>query len=283
MITIPIVILNYNSFNDCRECICSLQMQEKIKPYFIVVDNCSNADEKNLIKQYCLEQKIFFIEAQENRGYNAGNNIGLRFAVNKGFKYVVVANPDMLFPQKDYLISLIEKMESNPEIVIIGSDIITPENYHQNPISFRSETFWSNFEWVKNLLLHKTAAKNNWNNDYSNSSYCSIINGCCFMVQSEFLVEIGYFDERIFLFCLVSILGKEVEIKEKKMFYEGTCHAIHNHKKGKEGKQLARLKFLKKSEFHYVKFYSGYCYLSKLFLYFMIELKYRLLFMKYRD
>ena len=85
---IAIIILNYNSSPDCRKCIEFLKYQEGVELEIIVVDNCcSREGEQEAIRQLCQQQGCTFIQAKTNKGYNAGNNIGLRYATEKGYEY----------------------------------------------------------------------------------------------------------------------------------------------------------------------------------------------------
>ena len=84
MMKVPVILLNYNSSADCRKCVADLKQQEGVELEIIIVDNCSRKEDASAVEQLAAEQGCTFIAAKENRGYNAGNNIGLRYAANKG-------------------------------------------------------------------------------------------------------------------------------------------------------------------------------------------------------
>ena len=81
---VPVILLNYNSSADCTKCVSDLKRQEGVELEIIIVDNCSQKEDASAVEQLAAEQGCTFIAAKENRGYNAGNNIGLRYAANKG-------------------------------------------------------------------------------------------------------------------------------------------------------------------------------------------------------
>ena len=81
---VPVILLNYNSSADCCKCVADLKQQEGVELEIIIVDNCSRKEDASAVEQLAAEQGCIFIAAKENRGYNAGNNIGLRYAANKG-------------------------------------------------------------------------------------------------------------------------------------------------------------------------------------------------------
>lgn len=261
---IAIIILNYNSSADCRKCIGFLKRQEDVETEIVVVDNCSPLQsEQTSIKQLCEEQGCTFIQAEENRGYNAGNNIGLRYAANKGYRFAMIANPDMEFPQTDYLKQMVELMEQDRDIAVCGSDIITPEGKHQNPmreISYLEELFWP----ITILRNHK---RNTWFlMDYTKSGYCDKVSGCCFMIRISFIQEISFFDEKVFLYSEEPILAKQVVSRGYKVYYMANIQAVHRHIKGEKGDPKKRMRIFMSSRMYYLQKYSGYSQIEYIIL-----------------
>ena len=69
--------------------------------------------------------------------------------------------------------------------------------------------------------------------------------------------RIGYFDERVFLYCEEAILSRQVEREDMKMYYIADARAIHAHVKSEKGDPVARFRHWKRSRFHYIDNYSG--------------------------
>lgn len=252
---IPIIILNYNSSSDCRKCISSLKRQEDIDMEVVLVDNGSKEEDLIALRTLATEQGCTLIENKENRGYNAGNNIGLRYASEKGYKYALIANPDMEFPQTDYLLKMAAKMEENEEIVVCGSDIITPEGNHQNPM--RESTYFEELFWPITTLRNRK--KKAWFlMDYTKSECCEKVSGCCFIIRLSFAQDIGFFDEKVFLYSEEPILAKQVINRGYKMYYLANAQAVHCHIKSEKGDPKKRIYLFEKSRKYYLKHYSGY-------------------------
>lgn len=252
---IPIIILNYNSSSDCRKCISSLKRQEDIDMEVVLVDNGSKEEDLIALRTLATEQGCTLIENKENRGYNAGNNIGLRYASEKGYKYALIANPDMEFPQTDYLLKMAAKMEENEEIVVCGSDIITPEGNHQNPM--RESTYFEELFWPITTLRNRK--KKAWFlMDYTKSECCEKVSGCCFIIRLSFAQDIGFFDEKVFLYSEEPILAKQVINRGYKMYYLANAQAVHCHIKSEKGDPKKRIYLFEKSRKYYLKYYSGY-------------------------
>lgn len=254
---IATIILNYNNSADCRKCVTDLQRQQGVEQEIIVVDNCSRQEERVAVETLCSECGATFIANKVNSGYNAGNNVGLRYAAEKGYKYALIANPDMQFPQTDYLKKLAEPMLKDNDIVVCGSDIITPEGVHQNPKQRGRDYLGGYFFWIKEVF--KGGGKTNvpmWIEEPFTSKECRCLNGCCFLLQMKFIKEAGFFDEGTFLYGEEPILGAMVEERGKKMYYNATTFAVHNHQKSKEGSRAFCLKHWRHSMIHSLQRYS---------------------------
>ena len=86
---VAVIVLNYNSSADCCKCVADLKLQEGVEFEIIIVDNCSRKEDASAVEQLAAEQGCTFIAAAENRGYNAGNNIGLRYTIEILKNYIV--------------------------------------------------------------------------------------------------------------------------------------------------------------------------------------------------
>lgn len=260
---VPVILLNYNSSADCCKCVADLKRQEEVELEIIIVDNCSHKDDALAVESLAAEQGCTFIAAKENRGYNAGNNIGLRYAANKGYEYALIANPDMEFPQRDYIARMASEMEKRQDIAVCGSDIVNPTEKHMNPQ--REATYFEELFWFITI----------WNNrkskewflcDYTKSGYCEKLSGCCLMVRMNIIINQGYFDENVFLYCEESILSKQVYQSEYNMYYLSDIQALHQHIETAKGSLAKRLQITFQSRIYYLREWSGYHGLKLLLL-----------------
>ena len=259
---IAIIILNYNSSADCHKCIGYLKQQQGVEQEIIVVDNCSHEDDRKAVETLCKEQGCTFIANNENKGYNAGNNVGLRYAAEKGYEFAMIANPDMEFPQTNYLATLLAKMQEDKDILVCGSDIVGADGIHQNPMN--KEGNWKDsFWWIKEIFGKKKSDSYDFIDNYSKSHYCHKVSGCCFMIRTSFLEEINFFDEKVFLYCEEAILSRQVELANKRMYYLATAQAVHRHVKSEKGNPIKRFKTWGKSRCYFIDKYCSYPWYGK--------------------
>lgn len=273
---VAVIILNYNSSDDCRKCVSFLKRQEEVELELILVDNCSSDCDK--IEALCQEEGCTFISSKENRGYNAGNNIGLRYAAIRGYKYALIANPDMEFPQIDYVKKIVEKMETDSNIVVASSDIINPRGIHQNPM-VRDGNWRSCFGWIKGILTKQKTDSYEFIDNYAENHYCWKVSGCCLMVRMEFMKEIGFFDEYPFLYCEEAILSRQVETAGKRVYYIAEKQAIHRHIASTKGDQICRFRQWKRSRIYFINRYSNDSWIGKRIACFSIQLYVELFFL----
>lgn len=261
---IPVILLNYNSSSDCRKCVSFLKAQKGVELEIVIVDNASRSDEVAAAEELCAEENLTFIAAAENRGYNAGNNIGLRYAVSKGYKYALIANPDMEFPDTDYVSRLVDELEEHREAVVVGSAIITPEGVHQNPML--ADGGWtSSFGWIKSLVRPRCKGEAyNFIGNHSVTAACDKLSGCALMGRLEFIESIGYFDEYPFLYCEEAILAKQVKNHGREMRFVADVTAIHRHIPSAKGDPLPRFRQWCRSRIHFIRQYSGYPWYGRL-------------------
>lgn len=84
-----------------------------------------NNSEKELRKN--AHKGYIFIESGTNKGYAAGNNIGLKYAYEHGYDYAWILNNDILIDDNLLLKKMIEVFEKDDFIAVVNPDIYSPE------------------------------------------------------------------------------------------------------------------------------------------------------------
>lgn len=261
--TIPVILLNYNSTDDCRKCISYLQKQTGVDLEIIVVDNCSAAENRAAVEALCHDTGSTFIANTRNVGYNAGNNVGLRYAAEQGYEFALIANPDMEFPQADYVSKLALLLQVDDRLAVVASDIITPKGIHQNPM--KPDGNWqSSFGWLTGFFKRQPKDTYSFIDNWPESHGCKKLSGCCFMIRLSFLQKIGFFDEHVFLYCEESILSKLVEREGMGMYYTADVQAVHNHQASAKGDPDIRFKHWRDSRIYFIKHCSDFPWYGKM-------------------
>ena len=84
--TIFVVVLNYNGKDTLAACLSSIYQSDYCHFEVVLVDNASNDGSFELAKNQF--SRAHFIKNPTNLGFSRGNNIGIRFALEKFADYV---------------------------------------------------------------------------------------------------------------------------------------------------------------------------------------------------
>lgn len=135
---ISFVILNYKTYNEaiaCAESILATQTYPDIQ--IVIVDNGSgNGSNEQLKLHFDSEERVHVLAAEKNLGFARGNNLGIAYAREQfAPDFIVAANSDIFFEQRDYCERLIEIYQRKP-FAILGSDIVdASRTQHFNPVA----------------------------------------------------------------------------------------------------------------------------------------------------
>lgn len=228
------VVLNYNSFEDTKKCVSFLKKQEQADLEICVVDNCSTDHTSAELEEYARQNQILFIANHENKGFSAGNNVGLRKAAELGYEYALIINPDVELRDNNYVRDAILQMDKDKSIAVLGTDVINKKEQHQNPM--RELFFFEEVCWPYISIRNRVKKTLPYVKNYKKSGYCKKLSGCCFFIRLSFAKEIDYLDENVFMFSEEPLLAAAVKEKDYKEYYMASQHAYHMHKdKPKEG------------------------------------------------
>ena len=118
-----IIIPVFNGLDYTRNCIEALFTDESNSTFeLIVVDNgSSDGTEKYLAS---LQDRIILLSPGENLGFSKANNLAAHHARGK---YLVLLNNDTI-PQSGWLDCMVETIEKNPEVGVVGAKLLYPLN-----------------------------------------------------------------------------------------------------------------------------------------------------------
>ena len=118
---VSVVLVNWNNFSDCAECLESLRKCSYPNFEVTVVDNGSDGDDARLLRER-FGDGIRLIENERNWGFAKGCNIGIKDALDRSADYVVLLNNDTVVTP-DFLDELVNVARSDAEIGIAGGKI----------------------------------------------------------------------------------------------------------------------------------------------------------------
>jgi len=122
---VSIIILNWNNYQDTKECLESLRRITYANYEIIVVDNGST-DESGWILEREFPQYTS-IHNNNNLGFAEGNNVGIRHALDREAGYVLLLNNDTTV-DPGFLEPLVAIAETDHQIGIVGPMIYFYDN-----------------------------------------------------------------------------------------------------------------------------------------------------------
>ena len=118
---VSIILVNYNGYQDTIECLKSLKELEYHNYEVIIVENGSKDYEKVKNDRFLNDNAIVILE-KENGGFSAGNNIGIKYALENGTDYVFLLNNDTTI-DKNAIKYLVEIAENDNKVGIATGNI----------------------------------------------------------------------------------------------------------------------------------------------------------------
>jgi GT2 family glycosyltransferase len=119
------IILNWNSSEDTKNCINSLVPQLKNNQKIVVVDNDSTDDSFSLLTKTF--PWLHIIQNERNLGFQGGMNIGIQYAVENDYEFLMLLNSDTI-AAPDMIEILVSTFPDDAAIVSPGIYYMAEQN-----------------------------------------------------------------------------------------------------------------------------------------------------------
>lgn len=230
--SVAIILVNWNGYTHTKNCLRSLRKITYRNYKAIVVDNGSSDGSDDLLEKEFEEIKL--IRSAENLGFTGGNNIGIQYASENGYAYLMLLNNDTEV-EPDFLTFLIERMEADDKV-----GAIQPKFY----FLLNKDVIWNAggiFYPFIGLTYTVGSGKEN-KRAYDQYREIDWITGCGFLVRADIVRKIGGLSDKFFAYYedvdwsfRIRELGYRLFIEPKSIVYH-EAGASHKAKvKGKEG------------------------------------------------
>lgn len=183
------VILNWNNAPDTLECLASVAELRYDNYDVVVVDNGSTDGSVAAIRdQY---PGVIVLENSENLGYAEGNNMGIRYALEREADYVFVLNNDALV-HPEALSALVAAATAHPDAGFLG-----PKVYHrESPNVIQSAGGMFNRYWESCYRGMDEVERG----QFEELTDVDFVCGCAVLVSRRAIEQIGLLDSRFFLY-----------------------------------------------------------------------------------
>lgn len=227
---IAVVTVNYNTQEDTIKFLESLKKVNKqdLKLEIIVVDNASKKP-LELPEEF---KDIILIRLDENLGFTGGYNRGIDKAIKLGNEYILIINNDTLV-DPDLIKNLIEPLEKNERIGLTVPKIYFAKGHEFHKDRYKKDelgkVLWyagGNIDWANSTTKHIGVDEVDIG-QHNNQGETGFATGCCMMIKTETLKEVGLFDNNYFLYFEDADLNERIKKAGYKIYYVPSAILYH--------------------------------------------------------
>ena len=224
-----LLVLNYNDAST------TIQYVESVKGFsclkrILIVDNCSTDDSFKALERLSSE-KIIVIKTDKNGGYGYGNNFGIRYLyANFKSRFVLLSNPDVIV-EENVLYELQFFLEQRNDYAVVAPFMCNSNGKKCGNSALKipsKRDFILSTNWLFELL-RKPFLYNKLKLDLNPVKDVDTVAGSFFLMNTEFFMKSGLFDESIFLYWEEIVLGIKIRKIKKKIALLTNISFIHNH------------------------------------------------------
>jgi len=190
------IVLYHNDPTEIQEAAKSCLVSESVKKIYLIDYSANNS-----LQSISDDSRIIYIHNRANLGFGAAHNIALRKILNNS-DYHLVLNPDITF-SKGVIEALATFMNEHPDVGLAMPKVLYRNGEVQrlckllpNPFQLFGRRFLGNTFFAKRLdrsyELHDYA--------YDRPLDVPNLSGCFMFVRTKLLTDIGFFDERYFMY-----------------------------------------------------------------------------------
>lgn len=257
---IAIVLVNYRQPQLTIECVASIRKLTNQAWSVIIVDNNSGDGSVQMLRNACAECSV--IACEENNGFAAGCNVGIRYALKYGAEYVLLLNNDTVVDD-GLLDALMQQSDSNT--------VTVPKMYYYDQpdvlwyaggyISYRKGT---GFHYGEGALDR---------GQFDTVREIDFATGCCMLIPRKVLDKVGLMDESYFLYFedvdySMNFIRHGVRIvycPDAKLWHKVSTSVGRNSRQMEYYVSRNRLYFLKK--YHFSRIAQVYTWITRMIKY----------------
>ena len=236
-----IVVLNYNNFEETKKCVDNL-LNIGINKEIVIVDNKSTNESFKILKNnYVKFDNIHVIETEKNGGYSYGNNFGIKYIIKKypNINFLCIMNPDVIISYSKIIDNIIDKLKQNDDVAAMSAIMILNGYLNYEGMCWelpdKKTIYTDHIMFLKNKRRKEDIKiENNF------IAKVDVIPGSFFIIKRRELEEIGYLDEKVFLYNEENILAHKLLKLNKKVALSVSDYYEHNHIKKKEQVNLKK-------------------------------------------
>ena len=188
---IGLITITYNSAHVIEPFMQCVLKQTHTNFILYIIDNISTDNTLSLIQKYN-DNRIVIIANKNNVGVAAGNNQGIKKALEDECEELMLLNNDVEFET-----TLLEKLSK--QLTILNASLIAPKMmYHPE-----TNLIWwagSKFKKIDGCMTHHIGIQQEDTGQYDKIEQMDYAPTCCVLMKREVIKDIGFMDEKYFAY-----------------------------------------------------------------------------------
>lgn len=222
-----VIIVNYNGWKDTLDCIQSIK-NSKDKPHTIVVDSGSTNESVSKLREAYPDLDI--VESEENIGFGAANNLGIKKALKMGAQVVHILNNDTIVdPQLFY--RAYRYVVGKKRIGVGKIYYAKGYEYHEEQKE-KGNIVWyagGRMDWSTVTARHEGVDEVD-EGQFDKPRRVEFATGCYMAVPRQVWYKLDMFDEQLFLY--LEDVDLSLRAKERKIEIMYNPHCVIYHRNG---------------------------------------------------
>ena len=214
---IPIIVLNWNGYDDTVECISSLLMMQGVDfQVFLIDNNSDNSEGQRLRDLYTDNEIVRVVLSKVNMGFTKGNNYAFNELLAEDYTYIALLNNDTVV-DPFWLKNAIDSAQRQ-DADMVSSKMI---NYYDRSIMDNAGHFMLNTAEI--LPIGHAQPIEKYNANSINLGAC----GGAAIYRTKMLREAGIFDEFFDTGYEDAEYGVRINLLGYKSIYEPSAKVYH--------------------------------------------------------
>ena len=250
---LSIIILNYNSKDYLLPALLGIAENTRDLSYeVLIVDNHSTDSSVDYIERKIIPrfENVRLVATPANRGYAAGNNLGIKEASGK---YIAVMNPDIVI-WDNALHKITQFMERHPQVGLAGPKLVLPDGglqyfcyrFPSPAVLVYRRTPLARFKFAARAIGRYLMT--DW--DHLDSQPVDWLQGSFLVARRRALEAVGLMDERYFLFLEDTDWCRRFWRAGWQVWYYADAEVVHYHNRASDTGKFYKSLFNKMTWIH---------------------------------
>ncbi|NQW35385.1 MAG: glycosyltransferase family 2 protein [Flavobacteriales bacterium] len=230
--SVAIIVINWNTYQLTFDCLKSLgKMSYKNHTVFLVDNGSVDGSGDKIYTEF---PKLNYIKNTTNLGFSGGNNGAIKQALKQDFDYVLLLNSDTEV-KPNFLSLLVNRLEADITLAAVQPLIL---NYGKRDTIWNAGGTFNTFFGLPMTRKKGTV----YTKDLSIDTFTDWISGCCILVKTDVIKEVGLLDVRFFAYFedvdwSIRMKAKDYQLglEPRSIIYHHESGSSKKNNKSKEG------------------------------------------------